>query len=270
MWYLQNRRKRRLGVKKRVIMLLVSYLLALMTVMLSCESSTVDDLTEPTISSEEEAVTGEETPAVESPTEEPITTTDEQVPVKEVVTETTEIQPTVEEEPTETEDQEEEDQLPGEDQEVTMTLTSTAFQEGETIPDHYTCDGQDRSPELHWIGVPEGTRSFVLILDDPDAPGGTFNHWVIFNIPADATGLEEGLPKIAQLESGAIQLRNSFRIAGYGGPCPPPGPAHNYTFTLYALDTTIDLTSSATKAEVLGAIENHVLAQAELTAVRQY
>ena len=145
-----------------------------------------------------------------------------------------------------------------------MVITSTAFEEDGTIPVIYSCDGADISPELNWTGVPEGTQSFALILDDPDAPGGTFTHWVIFNIPADATGLEENVPKTATLASGAIQGRNSFGMIGYGGPCPPLGQSHRYFFTVYALDTALDLASGASKAQLLAAIEGHILAEAEI------
>lgn len=143
-----------------------------------------------------------------------------------------------------------------------MVITSTAFEDGGTIPAAYSCDGQDKSPELNWTGVPEGTQSFVLILDDPDAPGGTFTHWVIFNIPAGATGLEENTAKIGELPDGTLQGKNSFGTIGYGGPCPPSGSLHRYYFTLYALDITLDLASGATKAQVLAAMEGHVLAEA--------
>lgn len=145
-----------------------------------------------------------------------------------------------------------------------MKITSPAFEGGGIIPRIYSCDGQDKSPELNWTGAPAGTQFFVLILDDPDAPGGTFNHWVIFNIPADATGLEENVPKTAQLDSGALQGRNSWGELGYGGPCPPFGSSHRYYFTLYALDTTIDLAGGASKAQVLAAMEGHILAEAEI------
>lgn len=145
-----------------------------------------------------------------------------------------------------------------------MVITSGAFEHEGTIPDAYSCDGADISPELNWTGVPEGTQSLVLILDDPDAPGGTFTHWVIYNIPADATGLEENIPKIATLASGALQGRNSFGSIGYGGPCPPLGQSHRYFFKLYALDITLDLGSGASKAQVLAAMEGHILAEAEI------
>ena len=145
-----------------------------------------------------------------------------------------------------------------------MEITSPAFEEGGIIPRIYSCDGQDKSPELNWTGVPDGTQSLALILDDPDAPGGIFNHWVIFNIPADAAELAESVPKTAELDNGALQGRNRFGTLGYGGPCPPPGSTHRYYFTLYALDTTLDLAGGTSKSQVLAAMEGHILAEAEI------
>jgi Raf kinase inhibitor-like YbhB/YbcL family protein len=152
---------------------------------------------------------------------------------------------------------------------VELVITSPAFGEGETIPTEHACVGQDMSPELNWSGVPAGTQSFALIVDDPDATGGTFNHWVIFNIPADEVGLEEGIPTREQLDNGALQGNDDFGMLGYRGPCPPPGSEHHYYFILYALDTTLGLEAGVTKAEVLEAMEGHVLAQAELVGVYQ-
>ncbi len=162
--------------------------------------------------------------------------------------------------------EEEEEEHP---EDVEMTITSTAFQDGATIPARYTCDGEDISPALSWSGAPEGTQSFVIILDDPDAPGGTFNHWVIFNIPADASGLEEAVATTPQLENGARQGTNSFGEIGYGGPCPPPGTEHHYHFILYAIDQTLDLSTGATKTQVLDAIEGHIVAKTEIVGLYQ-
>jgi hypothetical protein len=150
-----------------------------------------------------------------------------------------------------------------EEEEIEMEITSSAFQNGESIPQKYSCSGQDVSPALAWSGVPAGTQSLALVLDDPDAPGGTFNHWVIYNIPAGTLELAEAIPGTAQLSNGAMQGKNSFGNIGYGGPCPPLGPTHHYYFTLYALDVTLDLAAGATKAQVLAAIKGHILAQAE-------
>jgi len=159
------------------------------------------------------------------------------------------------------------EQLP--EEEKTLSITSTAFQEGDKIPDNYTSQGQDISPPLDWSEPPEGTQSFVLIMDDPDAPGGTFTHWVIFNIPSNSRGLPEAVPAEDQLSDGTLQGKNDFGRIGYGGPSPPPGPAHRYKFTLYALDQSLDLTAGASKKQVLDAIEGHILAQGELTGIYQ-
>jgi len=145
----------------------------------------------------------------------------------------------------------------------TMTLTSSVFTHGAMIPKDYTCDGRDVSPPLSWSEPPEKTQSFALIMDDPDAPMGTWVHWVIYNIPATARGLAEGVPTNADLPDGSRQGRNSWRRIGYGGPCPPSG-THRYFFKLYALDTVLTLASGATKDELLKAMEGHILAQAEL------
>ena len=152
--------------------------------------------------------------------------------------------------------------------EVTMplTLTSPAFTPGDTIPVRYTCDGRDESPPLAWTDVPSATRAFALIMDDPDAPAGTWVHWVIFNIPGAATGLPAGIPPQPRLKDGSVQGLNSWRRVGYGGPCPPSGQ-HRYFFKLYALDTTLPLGSSATKADLLRAMVGRILAQAELMGV---
>lgn len=144
-----------------------------------------------------------------------------------------------------------------------MTLTSSAFTHGAMIPKEYTCDGKDISPPLSWGDPPEKTQSFALIMDDPDAPMGTWVHWVIYNIPATARGLPEGVPKDADLPDGSRQGRNSWRKIGYGGPCPPSG-THRYFFKLYALDIVLTLASGATKDELLKAMEGHILANAEL------
>lgn len=144
-----------------------------------------------------------------------------------------------------------------------IRLTSTAFTEGGTIPKKYTCDGADVSPPLEWDNVPEGTKSFALICDDPDAPMGTWVHWVLFNLPADARSLPEAVPPDKELPSGARQGTNDFRKIGYGGPC-PPGGTHRYYFKLYALDTTLDLPAGCTKAQLLRAMEGHVLAEGQL------
>ncbi len=146
---------------------------------------------------------------------------------------------------------------------MALTIRSNAFEEGARIPVQYTCDDKDLSPALTWEGAPEGTKSYALICDDPDAPMGTWVHWVIFNIPADSTGLPEGLDKAPRLDDGTIQGKNSWGRHGYGGPCPPPGKPHRYFFKLYALDTTLDLDDSARKNDLLAAMKGHVLAEAQ-------
>ncbi|MGZ8383298.1 MAG: YbhB/YbcL family Raf kinase inhibitor-like protein [Nitrospira sp.] len=147
---------------------------------------------------------------------------------------------------------------------MTFELTSSAFKEGALIPKKHTCEGQDLSPPLRWNNPPTGTRSFVLIADDPDAPAGTWVHWVIFNIPIDTRGLAEGLPAQETLPNDGLQGLNDFKRIGYGGPCPPPGNPHRYYFRLYALDCELNVKSRATKAQVVDATKGHVLAEAQL------
>ena len=150
----------------------------------------------------------------------------------------------------------------------TFTVSSTAFKAGETLPAKYTADGADISPPLAWSGSPAGTRSFVVIVDDLDSSGGAFTHWVIFNVPGDATGLPEGVPKQPVTSDLAIQGTNDFGRLGYGGPAPPPGSPHHYRFTVYALDTILDrITVGATAGEVKAQMQGHILAQDTLTGL---
>jgi len=144
-----------------------------------------------------------------------------------------------------------------------MKVTSTAFKEEGTIPKSYTCDGPNISPPISWDSVPEGTKGLALISDDPDAPMGTWVHWVIFNIPPDNRELPENVPSQKVLPGGAKQGINDFRTIGYSGPC-PPGGTHRYYFKLYALDTQIELEAGATKEELLKAMEGHILAEGQL------
>lgn len=144
-----------------------------------------------------------------------------------------------------------------------LELKSTAFEEESMIPKKYTCDDQDISPPLSWSLVPNGTKSIALICDDPDAPIGTWVHWVIFNIPANVRELPENIPPQKVLETGAKQGTNDFKKIGYGGPC-PPGGTHRYYFKLYALDTEINLDAGITKKELLKAMEGHILAEDQL------
>ncbi|MCE5250471.1 YbhB/YbcL family Raf kinase inhibitor-like protein [bacterium] len=144
-----------------------------------------------------------------------------------------------------------------------LTVTSTVFSAGGSIPSRYTCDGMDISPQLAWSDPPDGTKSFALICDDPDAPAGTWVHWVMYNIPAGVQELSEKMPSQEKLGSGALQGTNDFRRIGYGGPCPPSG-THRYYFKVYALDTMLDLKPGATKQQLLRAMEGHIRAQGEL------
>ena len=145
-----------------------------------------------------------------------------------------------------------------------MQLTSIAFTEEGNIPKQHTGDGKDISPELQWSGAPSGTKSFALICDDPDAPRGTWVHWVIFNLPADANHLPENTPPHRTLANGAKQGTNDFHKIGYGGPAPPPGKPHRYFFKLYALDTMLNLPDGATKQHVEAAMKGHILGEAHL------
>jgi Raf kinase inhibitor-like YbhB/YbcL family protein len=144
-----------------------------------------------------------------------------------------------------------------------LQLTSPAFEEGGLIPQKFSCDGQDVSPPLYWKGVPDGTRSLALICDDPDAPVGTWVHWVLFNLPAETTSLPEAVPENETLENGARHGLNSWRRPGYGGPC-PPGGTHRYFFKLYALDTNLDLSAGTGKEDLLKEMEGHILAEVRL------
>ena len=147
---------------------------------------------------------------------------------------------------------------------MSLEITSTAFAAGSEIPARYTCEGEDLSPPLAWTGAPEGTRSFALICDDPDAPVGVWVHWVLYDLPSDAAALSEGTLARNKPPEGGTQGVNDFRNVGYGGPCPPPGKPHRYFFKLYALGTQVDLAPRATKRELERAMEGHVLAEAEL------
>jgi len=146
---------------------------------------------------------------------------------------------------------------------MTIQITSSAFSEGGMIPERYTCDGRDVSPDLNWDGIPEETRTLALICDDPDAPVGTWVHWVLFNIPAKQTGLPAEVVSKAELAGGAKHGINDFQRPGYGGPC-PPGGTHRYFFKLYALDIELDLDSGATKARLEEAMQGHILAEGQL------
>ncbi|MFC2165693.1 YbhB/YbcL family Raf kinase inhibitor-like protein [Acidobacteriota bacterium] len=144
-----------------------------------------------------------------------------------------------------------------------MQITSVAFKDGEAIPEIYTCDGEDVSPPLEWTPAPAETKTIAIICDDPDAPMGTWVHWVVFNVPADIVQLPGNVPPERELNNGAIQGMNDFKKIGYGGPCPPSG-THRYFFKIYALDIELDLPFGATKNHVMLAMEGHVLEEAHL------
>jgi Raf kinase inhibitor-like YbhB/YbcL family protein len=151
-----------------------------------------------------------------------------------------------------------------------LTLTSPAFEHGGEIPTEYTCEGADISPQLLWSGVPAGTKSFALIVDDPDAPDPaapkmTWVHWILYNLPADCSHLPKG---VSQLPPGTGQGLNDWKRTGYGGPCPPIG-RHRYFFKLYALDTRLPDLGNVTKKDLEQAMKGHILAQTELMGTYQ-
>jgi Raf kinase inhibitor-like YbhB/YbcL family protein len=150
-----------------------------------------------------------------------------------------------------------------------IQITSPAFAVGQPIPDPYTCAGSNLSPPLTWTNAPAGTKSYALIVDDPDAPGGTWVHWVIYNLPPAAMALAENTPPSPQLPDGAKQGVNDFGQTGYRGPCPPAGRPHRYFFNIYALDRTLDLNPGATKKELVSAMEGHVLGAGQLMGTYQ-
>ncbi len=151
-----------------------------------------------------------------------------------------------------------------EQRQTSMQLTSTAFQEGAAIPEKYTCDDRNVSPPLKWTGLPPETKSLALIADDPDAPSGTWVHWVVYDLPPNIAELAEDAPKGQYLPGGARQGMNDFKHLGYGGPCPPKGKPHRYFFKLYALDRQLELKPGATKKELEKAMDKHILAQGQL------
>lgn len=152
---------------------------------------------------------------------------------------------------------------------MSLGLFSRAFNHNETIPKKHTADGDDKSPPLDWKGVADNTKSFVLICDDPDAPGGTWDHWVLYDIPGEKNEVEEGIPTTEKVWGIASQGVNDFGNLGYGGPAPPPGDPHRYVFRLYAVDGATGLEPGATKEQVLKAIEDKITAEAELIGLYQ-
>ncbi len=149
------------------------------------------------------------------------------------------------------------------EEDMTIQLTSPAFEEGGMIPSKYTCDGANVSPPLKWTSVPEGTKSFAIICDDPDAPAGTWVHWVIYNIPANIRELPENVRPSWKLSDGTLQGKNDFGKAGYGGPC-PPGGIHRYYFKIYALSDMLNVKEGLTKADLLKAMKGYVLGEGQL------
>lgn len=148
---------------------------------------------------------------------------------------------------------------------MSLDVSSPAFGEGESIPSRFTCDGENVSPPLAWRGVPDGAAALAVIVDDPDAPAGTWVHWVLYGLDPGTSELPEGVPARDTVLGGALQGRNDFKDIGYGGPCPPGGQEHRYRFQVYALDAAPGLAPGATKAELLEAMEDHVLAEGRLT-----
>jgi len=153
---------------------------------------------------------------------------------------------------------------------MAFQLTTTAFRDGSSIPKKFTCDGPDVSPALSWGDPPAGTKSLAIICDDPDAPGGTWVHWVLYDLPADTRKLPEGIAKDHQLKNGGLQGRNDFGKIGYNGPCPPRGSEHRYFFKIYALDSKTGLKAGAAKSELERAMNKHVLAQAQFVGRYQH
>jgi len=150
---------------------------------------------------------------------------------------------------------------------VAINLSSSAFAEGAAIPQEYTCQGNDKSPPLKWSGVPSETKSLALIMDDPDAPMGTWVHWVLYDLPSSMTELPEGLSAKEHIAAGSGKEGiNDFKRLGYGGPCPPAGKPHRYFFKLFALDNTPDLKPGAKKKDLERAMQKHILAQGQLMA----
>lgn len=145
-----------------------------------------------------------------------------------------------------------------------LRLATSAFKVGGAIPKKFTCDGADTSPALDWNDPPPGTRSFALIADDPDAPGGTFTHWLVYDLPAGQRRLPEGIARGGEIQGGGLQGVNDFQKTGYAGPCPPPGKAHRYYFRLYALDGKVNLRPAASRQELEPALQGHVLAHSEI------
>ena len=156
-----------------------------------------------------------------------------------------------------------ENENPSRTAQLAMQLTSSAFKEGQPSPRQYTCDGVNISPPLEWNGTLKSAKTIAIIADDPDAPSGTWVHWVVYNLPAENIGLVENLPATEDLKAGGFQGKNDFEKIGYGGPCPPSG-THRYFFKVYALDSELPLKAGATKSDLEKAMQGHIVAQAQL------
>ena len=144
---------------------------------------------------------------------------------------------------------------------ASWSLSSAAFAQGAVIPTRYTCMGANQSPALQWTQPPEGTASLALVVEDPDAPSGTFIHWVVYNLPADVRELPENIPQQSAIQKTGVQGKNDANHLGYDGPCPPPGKVHHYSFILYALDRPAELPAGLTHSGLLREIKGHILAQ---------
>jgi Raf kinase inhibitor-like YbhB/YbcL family protein len=151
-----------------------------------------------------------------------------------------------------------------------ISLTSTAFEDGGRIPNLYTCEGDDISPPLQWSGAPVSTRTYAMMCEDPDAPRGSWIHWVLYNISGDALELPKAVPTLPELPSGARHGRNTAGDMTYAGPCPPPGKPHRYFFRLYALDISLSLPPGATKADLEQAMDQHIVAQGTLMGTYEH
>ena len=145
-----------------------------------------------------------------------------------------------------------------------VVVSSPAFADSGAIPERYTCSGEDDSPPLNWAGIPSGAKTLVLMVDDPDAPSGTFTHWIVYNIDVDSSGLPENVLKVAKPAVNYPQAVNGFGHIGYNGPCPPPGTPHHYHFRLYALSSALHLPGDATAKQLGAAMRGHILAVGEL------
>ena len=146
---------------------------------------------------------------------------------------------------------------------MNFVLSSSSFSNGSEIPRKYTCEGEDISPQLSWSQAPAGTEAFAIIADDPDAPAGTWTHWLVFDLPSSTSVLPENVAEESRIATGGAQGQNDFHKIGYGGPCPPPGKPHRYFFKIFALDHRLDLKPGCSRRELEQAMRGHILAQAE-------